>query len=94
MIRRGWWWMSAVILAAAAAPLPLAAQTLEAAVGAETAWCQIDDPAVWAAKRQELIAGGDRTPDIPCPEKQTGAGIPPVSAPADALRSHHGVSAR
>ncbi len=54
------------------------AQTPEL-VGAQSAWCQIDDPGSWALARQALIDGGaTELGEIPCPEKQSGAPVPLV----------------
>ena len=61
--------------AAALALLPVSA--LAQAPEVAPVWCQIDDPASWRAEREKLIAAGTRDlSNVPCPEKQTGDGIP------------------
>ncbi|WP_037309696.1 SUMF1/EgtB/PvdO family nonheme iron enzyme [Ruegeria halocynthiae] len=48
-------------------------------VGAQPDWCQIDDPASWAASRQAQIeTGAKELGPISCPKKATGATVPAV----------------
>lgn len=43
----------------------------------EVDWCQIDDPAIWKANRNKLIAEGAVEVDkVTCPNRRTGPGLP------------------